>query len=125
MKRVFILSVIFCVMTACSKKEKLTFCEGVDIKGKGVNCGKKFTTGDLTGVITDGKPLETDTLDIKVTRIEKNSKTLEKTIHLKVDRTKNSASTPLSFYNSGRYIVEVYKDKDKLAEGNIEVADIP
>lgn len=112
-------------MAGCSKKEKFTFCEGVDISGKGVNCGKKFTTGDLTGVITDTRPFEADTLDVKVSRIEKNSKTIEKTIHIKVDRTKNSASTPLSFYNSGSYVVEVYRDSDKLAEGHIGVTDIP
>lgn len=125
MKKIIILSIICFVMTGCSKKEKFTFCEGVDIKGKGVNCGKKFTTGDLTGVITDNKPFETDMLDITVKRVEKNSKTAEKTVHLKVDRTKNTASTPLSFYNSGRYVVEVFKDKDKLAESSIEITDNP
>jgi len=124
MKKIFILSVIFLVMTGCSKSEKFNFCEGVDLEGKGVNCGKKFTTGDLTGVIKYDKPFETEMLDIKVLRIEKNKKTPEKTIHLKVDRTKSTASTPLSFYNSGRYMVEVFKDKDKLAEGNIEINDI-
>jgi cytochrome c556 len=124
MKKIFILSIICFIMSGCSKKEKFTFCEGVDIQGKGVSCGKKFTTGDLTGVIKDNKPFETEMLEVRVLRIEKNSRTPEKTIHLKVDRTKNTASVPLSFYNSGRYTVEVYKDKDKLAEGGIEVTDI-
>jgi len=124
MKKIVIFSLICIAMTGCSKNDTILFCEGVDIDGKGVNCGKKFTTGDLTGVIKQSKPFETELLDVKVIRLEKNSKIVEKTIHLKVERDKTVASTPLSFYNSGSYVVELFRDKDKLAEGAIEVTDV-
>jgi len=124
MRTIFITVLIFLTMTGCSKKDAFQFCEGVDIDGKGVNCGKKFTTGDLTGVIKHSKPFETELVDVKITRIEKNSKIVEKTIHLKVERDKSIASTPLSFYNNGKYVVELYKDNDKLGEGEIEVTDL-
>jgi len=124
MKKIFISSLICLTMIGCSKNDAVQFCEGVDMDGKGVNCGKKFTTGDLTGVIKQKKPFETEMLDVKVTRIEKNSKIVEKTIHLKVERDKSMSSTPLSFYNSGKYVVELYRDKDKLGEGTVEVTDI-
>jgi cytochrome c556 len=123
MKKIFISSLIFLAITGCSKNDTIQFCEGVDMDGKGVNCGKKFTTGDLTGVIKQSKPFEAEMLDVKVIRIEKNSKIVEKTIHLKVERDRNIASTPLSFYNTGKYVVEIYKDKDKLGESEIEVTD--
>ncbi len=124
MKNIFICALVSLTMIGCSKNQAVQFCEGVDMDGKGVNCGKKFTTGDLTGVIKQSKPFETELLEVKVVRIEKSSKIVEKTIHLKVERDKSTASTPLSFYNTGKYVVELYKDKDKLGESEIEVADV-
>lgn len=124
MKKVFISSLICLAAIGCSKNDAIQFCEGVDMEGKGVNCGKKFTTGDLTGVIKQSKPFETEMLDVKIIRIEKSSKIIEKTIHLKVERDQNTASTPLSFYNSGSYMVELYRENDKIAEGAIEVTDV-
>lgn len=124
MKNIIICTLVCLTMVGCSKNQAVQFCEGVDIDGKGVNCGKKFTTGDLTGVIKQSKPFETELLEVKIVRIEKSSKIVEKTIHLKVERDKSIASTPLSFYNTGKYVVELYRDKDKLGESEIEVADV-
>jgi cytochrome c556 len=124
MKKMIMTLIVSLVMTGCSKNETVQFCEGVDMDGKGVNCGKKFTPGDLTGVIKQSKPFDTESLEVKVLRIEKSAKTVEKTIHLKVERDKSAASTPLSFYNTGKYVVEIYKDKDKLGESEIEVAEV-
>lgn len=124
MKKVIILSLVCLLAAGCSKNSAIQFCEGVDMEGKGVNCGKKFTTGDLTGVIRQSKPFETEMLDLKVIRMEKSSKITEKTIHLKVERDKSTANTPLSFYNSGKYVVELYRDDTKLGESEIEVADV-
>ena len=123
-KKVIISSLIGLSLIGCGKSDAVLFCEGVDVEGKGVACGKKFTTGDLTGVIKQSKPFETELVDVKVIRIEKNSKIVEKTIYLTVERDKKTASTPLSFYNSGKYVVELYRDKDKIAEGEIEVTDV-
>lgn len=124
MKKIFISLLICLAITGCSKNDTIQFCEGVDMEGKGVNCGKKFTTGELTGVIKQSKPFETEMVDVKIIRIEKSSKIIEKTIHLKVERDKAIASTPLPFYNSGKYVVELYRENDKLAEGEIEVTDV-
>jgi cytochrome c556 len=124
MKKLIMTLIVLLVMTGCSKNEAVQFCEGVDMDGKGVNCGKKFTPGDLTGVIKQSKPFDTELLEVKVLRVEKSAKTVEKTIHLKVERDKSTASTPLSFYNTGKYVVEIYKDKDKLGESGIEVAEV-
>ncbi len=124
MKKLIITIIISLAVTGCSKNEVVQFCEGVDMDGKGVNCGKKFTPGDLTGVIKQSKPFDTELLEVKVLRLEKSTKTVEKTIHLKVERDKSTASTPLSFYNTGKYVVEIYKDQDKLGQSEIEVAEV-
>lgn len=123
-KKLFIIPLLFLALTGCSKKDAIQFCEGVDVEGKGVNCGKKFSTGDLTGVIRQSKPFETEMIDVKIVRIEKSSKIVEKTVHVKVERDKNTASTPLSFYNGGNYVVEIYRENDKIGESSIEVSDV-
>jgi hypothetical protein len=107
----------------CSKDNTIKFCEGVDNDGNGVRCGKKFTTGDITGVINFTKPFEVDNLIIKITHIEKNSKIVEKTIKLKVESDKNKANTTLPLYNGGNYKVEVFNQDNLLAEGEIEAID--
>ncbi len=116
---------ILAVMTAagCSKKEGISFCEGVDTEGKGVNCGKVFTTGDLTAVITGKTPFETDSLIVKITRLDGDKKKVEKTFAVETGREKTSANTTLQFYNGGKYLVEASKGNDRIAEGTIEVKD--
>lgn len=123
MKKILICSLVCLAAIACSKQDTVQFCEGVDVEGKGVNCGKKFTTGDLTGVINRKKPFETELLEMKIYRVEKNTKIAEKTVHLKVERDGKNANSPLAFYNSGNYVVELMKDNDKIAEGTIEISD--
>jgi len=111
------------VILSCSKDNAIQFCEGVDNDGNGVRCGKKFTTGDLTGVINSAKPFEAESLTLKIIHIEKNSEIVDKTINLKVERDKNKANAALPFYNSGNYKVELFKEDDLLAEGSVEIID--
>ena len=122
-KKIVISMSIFLFILGCSKDNSIKFCEGVDNDGNGVSCGKKFTTGDITGVINLKKPFEADELVLKIIRPEKNSKITDKTIKLKVERDKNKANVTLPFYNSGNYKVELFKEDDLIAEGSIEIID--
>ena len=56
MKKIIYMFLITSLITGCSKRDGVKFCEGVDTEGKGVNCGKVFTTGDLTAVINNKTP---------------------------------------------------------------------
>ncbi len=123
MKKLAVFMLIAITAAGCSKKDRITFCEGVDTEGKGVNCGKVFTTGDLTGVISSKTPFETDSLIVKITKIDGEKKKIEKTFIIETGREKTSANTTLQFYNSGQYIVEAIKGNDKIAEGTLEVRD--
>ncbi len=123
MKKFAILVLVAVTAAGCSKKQGISFCEGVDTNGKGVNCGKVFTTGDLTGVITSKTPFEADSLTVKITRIDGDKKKVEKTSIIEVGRDKTSANTTLQFYNGGKYLVEASKGTDKIAEGTIDVRD--
>jgi len=123
MKNFALFLLIAITAAGCSKKEGITFCEGVDPEGKGINCGKVFTTGDLTGVITSKTPFETDSLIVKITKIDGDKKKLEKTFIVEAGREKTSANATLQFYNSGKYHVQASKGDEKIAEGTLEVRD--
>lgn len=123
MKKFAVMLLVVFTAAGCSKNKGISFCEGVDTEGKGVNCGKVFTTGDLTGVITSKTPFETDSLIVRITRIDGDKKKVEKTSIIEVGREKNTANTTLQFYNGGKYLVEASKGNDKIAEGTIEVRD--
>lgn len=111
------------IVAACSKTKPVEFCEGVDTEGKGVECGKEFTTGDLTGVVNAKEPFKTESLTVKILRHEKNTKKPEKTMTITVDREKNRSSFDLSFYNGGTYTVEAWKESSKIGEGTIKITD--
>ncbi|MCL1833952.1 MAG: hypothetical protein FWG49_05550 [Leptospirales bacterium] len=121
--RLLLLILIYLFILGCSKDDGIRFCEGVDNDGTGVSCGKKFTTGDITGVINLKKPFEAEDLVLEIIRSEKNSKITDKTIKLKVERDKKKTNATLPFYNSGNYKVELFKEDDLLAEGSIEIID--
>ena len=108
---------------ACTKSKGVDFCEGVDTEGKGVSCGKEFTTGDLTGVLTADQPFEAENISVKILREENGKMKPEKSISVAVDREKKRASFDLSFYNPGKYSVEAYKESDKIGEGELIVTD--
>ena len=111
------------IALSCSKDNKVQFCEGVDNDGNGVKCGKKFTTGDITGVINSSKPFDAENISLKIINLEKSSKIVDNTIDLKVERDKNTANVTLPFYNDGIYKVEVFRQDDLLAEGEVIIVD--
>lgn len=123
MKKLAVFILIALTASGCSKKEGITFCEGVDTEGKGVNCGKVFTTGDLTGVISSKTPFEADSLTVKILKTDGDKKKVEKTFIIEAGREKTSVNTTLQFYNSGKYLVQASKGDEKIAEGTLEVRD--
>lgn len=109
---------------SCKQASPVAFCEGIDTQGKGINCGTKFSTGDLTGVITVHERFETESLRVAVSRktMYKNEKVSEFT--QKVASDNSMATVPLSFYIEGDYVVDVFgKDDRILGSGNITVVD--
>ncbi|TAL38899.1 MAG: hypothetical protein EPN93_03470 [Spirochaetes bacterium] len=108
----------------CKSNKALSFCEGVSQEGKGVKCGTVFTTGDVTAVIEIKDNFEVEKLDVKVYEQKKNKDELVETVTLNVAQDKKSANLNLSFYNEGRYRVEVRgKEGKAIAENALEVTD--
>jgi len=124
LKKLLLLFFVSFMLSGCSKKEGLLFCEGVTPEGEGVNCGKVFTTGDLTAVIKTKEPFGNDSLTVIVKQSDSEKNKHEKKITIPVDREKTTATTTLQFYNEGKYSVEILNNDSVVAGGNIEIKDI-
>lgn len=125
MKKILVcLTVVLCLFPGCKKAQSIYFCEGVNDKGEQVNCGTVFSTGELTAVIKSRKNFETDRISVNICRVEEGSEQSAATMELDVKPDAATANATLPFYNTGLYRVRVIgKDKEKLAEGDIEISD--
>jgi len=121
---VLLLFIPFLAVTSCKKHSPVSFCEGVDKEGVGVQCGKKFSTGDLTAVIQVEERFETESLKVVISRKTSYKNEHVSTIRQKVESDKGKATVPLSFYIEGDYVVDVFgKDDKPLGSGGISVVD--
>ncbi|MFA5519582.1 MAG: hypothetical protein WDA74_10045 [Spirochaetota bacterium] len=123
MRSTYTLLILLLIITGCSKKESIQFCEGVDNNGKGVACGKKFTTGDLTAVILKNETEANNLISIKVINTSGNVETVINTFNVEVEEGKPAISFNLPFYNAGTFRVEAFSNDKKTAEGTIEIID--
>ena len=121
---IFMICIILCVMLSCKKRSPVIFCEGVSTDGKGINCGTKFSTGDLTAVILVDERFETENLKIVISRKTSYKNEPVSVLNHTVASDKNSANVPLSLYIEGDYVVEAFgKDDRTLGSGNITIVD--
>jgi hypothetical protein len=112
------------LLLSCKQAGPVAFCEGIDTQGKGINCGTKFSTGDLTGVITVQERFETESIRVAVSRKTRYKNDRVSDFTQKVTSEYSTATVPLSFYIEGDYVVEVFgKDDRLLGSGNITVVD--
>ncbi len=119
-----LLLTFFIILFSCAKTPVISFCEGVDKNGKGIQCGKKFSTGDLTALINTPERFETESLIIVISKKTnyKNEK-IEDVTHA-VASDSSSATVPLSFYIEGEYLIEAYgKDRRLLGSEWLQVID--
>ncbi len=123
MKLVLSLFLALLVITGCSKKNTIQFCEGVAANGEGVNCGKKFEDGDLTAVITSENFFAVKALSVQIYEVKNNKKEKIETITVDVKPDKQTATVNLSFYTSGSYIVRAMKNDVLIGEAAVEIVE--
>ena len=122
MKAIDAALILLIIATGCSKNEGIQFCEGVDNNGKGVACGKKFTTGDLTAVIPQNEA-ETSDLFIKVINTSSPGEAVTNTFKIEIEKEKPVVSFNLPLYNEGTFRIEAFSNDKKTAEGTVEIVD--
>jgi hypothetical protein len=124
MKFIFIIiSILFLV--GCKSKKSVEFCEGVSTEGTGVNCGERFSTGEITLIIKSDSVFETERLSIDVYKKEKYKTEKTESLFFDVNPEEKTAKANLYFYDEGDFLVEVRGiENRKIAEGNVTIIDV-
>lgn len=124
-RSIITISAIFCALSlsSCAKKGEVTFCEGIDSEGKGVNCGKVFTSGDLTIVFNSKDAFGTDSLTVNVYNIDAGDRKPKLVRHAKVKPEENVGHVDIDLYDEGRFRVVVEKRGETVSSGDIEIID--
>ena len=114
---------VFCA-AGCKKKGVVSFCEGVDKEGKGVNCGTEFSTGDMNAVFNARSAFGTDILEMKIYNVNDSSRKPVSTVEVKVKPDDSDGAADLEMYDEGVFRVEVRKHGgDVISEGQVEIVD--
>lgn len=123
MKKLILAAIPVLFLIGCNKKPNISFCEGVSPDGKGIECGIKFETGDLTAMIKADKAFATNKIDLVITEInEKKAEKIE-TVTIDVPADDVNANANLSFYKGGKFKVSAMNGSEKIGEGDIEIID--
>ena len=113
-----------CAVSGCKKKGVVTFCEGEDESGKGVNCGTVFTTGDLTAIFNSKSAFGTDNLELKIYNINDGSRKAFNEMNVPANSDATEGKAFLEMYDEGTFRVVLQKhDGEVVSEGNIEIVD--
>jgi hypothetical protein len=125
MKRAIILIIMISVLAGCKAAKTVEFCEGVSPEGEGLNCGGKFSTGEITVLIKPGSSFEVPQVNIDIYSNGDYKAEKVDSVSLKVNPEDTSARSNLHFYNEGDFLVEVTTPQGKkIAEGNVSIIDI-
>jgi hypothetical protein len=112
------------VFSACDNKGIISFCEDINKEGDAINCGNKFTNGDVNFVINAKKIFGQKEIKIKI--YNKNVSLVKPEIieTRKVDPNQKKLNTTVKIVNEGSYRVEINANESEvLAEGELEVID--
>ena len=111
------------VLSSCSKKKDIEFCEGVSPGGQGVNCGTVFEYGDVTALIKSRERFGTDRISVKIDILEKNKLIAVDIIKAEVRPDEIETIINLPLYKRGEYQITVLRGDTVLAEEKIEIAE--
>jgi hypothetical protein len=124
MKKTPLFLLILFLTYGCKNQKAISFCEGTTPAGKGVQCGGKFTTGDVTMLVDSADNFNTDKLHIKVYEQKKQKYELSESLLSDVKPDSKKANINLAFYNEGIFKVTIAGKEGKIiSEGSIEIVD--
>ena len=125
MKKIIIIILVSFVLFGCTSKKTVEFCEGISPEGEGVNCGKKFSTGDITVLIKPESTFAVTKISINVYKKTKYKSEKIETHSLEVNPEEASANTNIYFYDEGDFTLEVFGNgNEKIAEGAVSIFDV-
>ncbi len=118
-----LLIIVAIMMLSCSKGNPILFCEGVDDKGEGVSCGKKFSTGELTAIVKAEKPFKEKNMEVVISQIVDGENIKLQTMKIEVDPEKKQKSFNLPMYNPGTFQVDAKIKGKNISKGTITLVE--
>ena len=107
----------------CTRAREIAFCEGVTPSGKGVKCGRKFTTGELSALVTSREPFGVRSISLRVLRVDESRETAVESLTIAVLPEQESAFANVSFYQEGRFRVKAVKNDTEIGAGEVEIVE--
>ncbi|MDY6934945.1 MAG: hypothetical protein SVZ03_12095 [Spirochaetota bacterium] len=123
MKSIIHIEIIFLLIFACKSDRGLIFCEGVSTKGEEINCGTKFSTGDLTVIISSKESFGIDEITMDIIKIVPGGEEKMLTLPVEVKADSSKAIATISLYEEGRYRIQAMKGEVEISQGNVEILD--
>ncbi|HSV96355.1 MAG TPA: hypothetical protein VLM75_05395 [Spirochaetota bacterium] len=124
MKNTLAVCLAMFLLVSCKPAQTISFCEGVTPEGEGSACGGRFTTGEVTMLVSLKQRFDVNTLGVKIHERSQTKDRLVDSFTVSVDPERRSTATNLSFFNEGKYRVTVTgKESAVLGEAELEVVD--
>jgi|GEM_PF-444871 len=117
------ISVLLIFIYSCGNKQTTQFCEGVSPKGKGVNCGTTFSTGDVTALIKPSAKIKNDSVSIKVFNKTESTKKFLFSNSVKTAKDKDYIIHNIRFLNPGTYEIVTIDGKQEISVGSINIVE--
>lgn len=121
-KTLLIIAAFMLLLTSCKKNETVSFCEGKTPEGKGVKCGRVFTTGDVMVLVRAEGPFTVNRLKLDI--FEKamgGKKKLRATRYREVKPEDQSASMLVPLYSEGTFLVVASAGKKEVGRNSVEI----
>jgi len=111
------------LIISCADNKEMSFCEGTDMNGNGVKCGKKFHTGDLTAVVKSDSPMSGENLNIEVKKITEEDSIKVDSFKVKINSGDTQKSFNLPMYNEGTFQVNAMSNGKKISSGTVTLVE--
>ncbi len=123
LKKFFVIWTLIITTVSCSSEKSVLFCEGIDAKGAGVHCGKKFHTGEVTAIVKQEEPFEDKKMEIVVSQIAGEEKIKVQTMKIELDPSKKQKSFNVPMYNPGTFQVDAMIKGKVISKGTITLVE--
>lgn len=125
MKKIKFLILILLIILSCKSKKTVEFCEGVSPEGEGINCGERFSTGEVTVIIKPESTFTGTKIEIDVYKKTKYKSEKIESHSIQINPEKPDVHTNIYFYDEGEFFLEVLgQGKEKIAEGSVNIIDV-
>ena len=107
------------LLTSCKGNGSLSFCEGKNPDGSGVNCGTVFSTGDVMVLVKSDEAFDAEKLKVEIFEESGGKSKLRETMNTRVKPDQSTASLLVPFYSEGTFSLKASTAEKTVGTGKI------